>query len=71
MSDIYTKPLTHLINISISEGQVPEERKTAKVIPIYKEEDDKLIQNSIYYIYISLQSTKSLKHIFIMIVQIN
>ena len=39
------KPLTYFINMSIREGIVPEELKLAKVIPIYKGEDDQLIQN--------------------------
>ena len=45
VSDIYIKPLTYFINMSIREGIVPEELKLAKVIPIYKGEDDQLIQN--------------------------
>ena len=42
----YIKPLTLLINMSITQGIFPEELKTARVIPIYKGEDDQLI--SIY-----------------------
>ena len=45
VSDMYIKPLTHLINMSIREGLVPEELKYAKVIPIHKGEDGQLIQN--------------------------
>ena len=45
VSDIYIKPLTFFINMSIREGIVHEELKLAKVIPIYKGEDDQLIQN--------------------------
>ena len=45
VSDIYINPLTYFINMSIREGIVPEELKLAKVIPIYKGEDDQLIQN--------------------------
>ena len=44
MSDIYIKPLTYLINMPIREAIVPEKLKLAKVIPIYKGEDQ-LIQN--------------------------
>ena len=45
VSDIYIKPLTYFINMSIREGIVPEEFKLAKVIPIYEGEDDQIIQN--------------------------
>ena len=45
VSDIYIKPLPHLINMSIRKLIVPEELKLAKVIPVYKGEDDQIIQN--------------------------
>ena len=35
----------HLINKTISQGHFPEELKLARVIPIYKGENDQLIQN--------------------------
>ena len=41
----YTEPLTHLINQSILQGYFPEELKLAKVLPIYKSEDEQLVQN--------------------------
>ena len=44
-TDSYLKPLTHLINLSISLGIVPDELKVAKVMPIFKGEDEQLVQN--------------------------
>ena len=38
--------LTFLINKSISQGTFPDELKIAKVLPIYKNEDEQFIQNS-------------------------
>ena len=45
VSEVYIKPLTYLINKTISQGHFPEELKLTRVIPIYKGEDDQLIQN--------------------------
>ena len=39
------RPLTHLINQSISQGYFPEELKLAKVLRIFKSEDEQLVQN--------------------------
>ena len=44
-SKLYIHMLTHLINISISQGSFPEELKLAKVLPIFKAENKQLIQN--------------------------
>ena len=41
----YAEPLTYLINQSISQGIFPEELKLAKVLPIFKCEDEQLLQN--------------------------
>ena len=41
----FVLPLTFLINKSIAQGIVPDELKIAKVLPIYKNEDEQLIQN--------------------------
>ena len=41
----YAVPLTHLINQSILQGYFPEEYKLAKVLPIYKSENEQLVQN--------------------------
>ena len=45
VSEEYIKPLTYLINKTIIQGHFPEELKLARVIPIYKGENDQLIQN--------------------------
>ena len=39
------KQLTFLINKSIAQGKFPNELKLAKVLPIYKKEDEQMIQN--------------------------
>ena len=39
------KPLTMLLNLSITTGIVPEKLKTAKVIPIYKKDDVEKFSN--------------------------
>ena len=41
----YAKPLTHLIDQSISQGLFHEEMKQAKILPIYKSEDEQLAAN--------------------------
>ena len=41
----YCVPLTYIINLSITQGDFPEELKLAKVLPIYKSDDEQLIQN--------------------------
>jgi len=38
-------PLTHVFNLSLSQGQVPPELKLAKVTPIYKSGDDSSLSN--------------------------
>ena len=38
-------PLKHIFNLSLSTGSVPSNMKIAKVIPIFKKDDDKLINN--------------------------
>jgi hypothetical protein len=43
--NIFLKPLTHLINLSLLQGVVPSELKRAKVIPIYKSGDPMFIKN--------------------------
>ena len=44
-SDSYLEPLTLLINLSISRGIVLDKLKIARVIPIFKGEDEQLVQN--------------------------
>ena len=41
----YITPLTHLINLSINEGTFPDDLKIAKVIPIYKSDNEQSINN--------------------------
>ena len=38
-------PLTHVFNLSLTEGVFPTELKLAKVLPLYKGEDSTLIKN--------------------------
>ena len=40
-----SEPMTHVINLSISEGRVPDQLKVAKVIPIFKSGDQSLLNN--------------------------
>ena len=44
-SHLFMKPLTHVLNLSLSQGFVPSELKLAKVIPIYKSGDVKSLNN--------------------------
>ena len=45
VSNEYCVPLTHLINLSVLQGDFPSEMKLAKVLPIYKADNHQLIQN--------------------------
>ena len=38
-------PLTHLVNLSFCQGLFPDELKIAKVLPLYKNDDPKLVGN--------------------------
>ena len=42
---IITDPITHIINMSLSAGIVPDDMRVAKVIPIFKSSDPKLLKN--------------------------
>ena len=44
LSSIKT-PLTHILNLSLSEGVFPEELKIANVIPLFKADDPMLFNN--------------------------
>ena len=39
------QPLTHILNLSLCQGVFPQELKIAKVIPLYKSGDTKIINN--------------------------
>ena len=39
-TDLYLEPLTLLINVSLSQGIFPDQLKLARVIPIFKGEDE-------------------------------
>ena len=42
---LYLQPLVHLLNLSLSQGVFPDELKIAKVIPIFKNGDNMLVNN--------------------------
>lgn len=42
---IISAPLTHIINLSISHGVVPDQMKIARVIPLYKADDKSVLTN--------------------------
>ena len=41
----FIKPLTHIINLSLQSGIVPDQLKIARVIPLFKSAEDGLISN--------------------------
>ena len=41
----YVQPLSYLINKSIAQSKFPNELKLAMVLPIYKNEDEQMMQN--------------------------
>ena len=43
--DIILYPLTHIINLSFSNGVFPSELKIAKIVPIFKSGDQKVVSN--------------------------
>ena len=44
-SQFLVKPLTHICNLSLSQGIFPEQLKIATVIPLYKSDDSMLFNN--------------------------
>ena len=42
---VISEPLTHIINVSLDSGIVPDELKIAKVVPIYKAADNTILNN--------------------------
>ena len=55
-NDILIVPLTHLVNVSFTDGIFPDELKMANIIPIFKSGDKLLFSN---YRPISLLTTIS------------
>ena len=43
--EVISRPLTHIINLSLLKGIVPDEIKIAKVIPLFKAEDKSIFSN--------------------------
>ena len=43
--DLIAAPLTHICNLSFSQGVFPEKLKTAKILPIFKCDDSSLFSN--------------------------
>ena len=43
-SKLYVKPLCHVLSLSIRQGVLPNELKVAKVLPIYKSYDKRLLK---------------------------
>ena len=50
---LISEPLTHIINLSIYRGIVPDEMKIARVISVFKSDDHSLFTN---YLPVSVQS---------------
>ncbi len=44
-ADVVTKPLTHIINLSFLNGSIPDPLKIAKVIPVFKKNEETLPGN--------------------------
>ena len=42
---LYLQPLVHLLSLSLSQGVFPDELKIAKVIPIFKNDNNMLVKN--------------------------
>ena len=43
--DLIAAPLTHICNLSFSQGVFPDKLKTAKILPIFKCDDSSLFSN--------------------------
>ena len=41
----FIEPLVHIFNLSIAQGVFPDELKVARVVPIYKSQDQKVLNN--------------------------
>lgn len=45
ISDNILIPLTHIINLTLETGEVPDKMKIAKVVPVFKSGDNKILNN--------------------------
>ena len=50
--DVLSKPLCHLINLVFVSGTFPQQRKTAKIISVYKGRSTRLYKLSPYFFLI-------------------
>ena len=44
-SHLFIEPITHILNLSLIQGVFPDELKIAKIVPIYKSENNQIINN--------------------------
>ena len=42
---LFIEPITHILNMSLIQGVFPDELKIAKIVPIYKSENNQIINN--------------------------
>ena len=45
VKDLIVKPLTHICNVSLQKGEFPNKMKVAKVLPLYKSNDEHNVSN--------------------------
>ena len=44
-SSVIAKPLTHIVNLSITTGTIPDDLKVARVVPLYKNKSKTNVEN--------------------------
>ena len=44
-SSVIAKPLTHIVNLSITTGNIPDDLKAARVVPLYKKKGKTNFEN--------------------------
>ena len=44
-SSVIAKPLTHIVNLSITTGNIPDDLKAARVVPLYKKKGKTNVEN--------------------------
>ena len=44
-SSVIAKPLTHIVNVSITTGTIPDDLKVARVVPLYKNKSKTNVEN--------------------------